>query len=47
MIANLLDANGIPSTTTPPLAPVLGLGTGGAMIQVRASDLERARELLR
>jgi len=46
MIANLLRANDIPSAYTPPLAPVLGLGTGGIRIQVRASDLERARELL-
>lgn len=46
MITNLLEANDIPSTYTPPLAPVLGLGTGGVMIQVRAADLARARELL-
>jgi hypothetical protein len=46
MIANLLRANDILSAYTPPLAPVLGLGTGGIRIQVRASDLEQARELL-
>jgi hypothetical protein len=46
MVEQLLDANGIPSMHTPPLAPVLGLGTGGVTVRVRASDLEQARALL-
>jgi hypothetical protein len=46
VIASLLEANDIPSTHTAPLAPVLGLGTGGITIRVRASDLEQARALL-
>ena len=46
VVSNLLLANDIPSTQSAALAPVLGLGTGGVTIQVRASDLERARELL-
>ena len=46
MIASLLEANEIPSMHTAPLAPVLGFGAGGITIQVRASDLERARALL-
>jgi hypothetical protein len=46
MIANLLEANDIASTHTAPLSPVLGLGTGGVTIRIRASDLERARALL-